>query len=97
MNKIILFLMVLLISGCEDSPKPELIETVDAGLVSDGDIVPTSFNESIKSIIKTNKGIFMVRGMPSVLIGESASIQKYDNGRDYLCIDSWKHCRLLSN
>lgn len=69
-----------------------LTETIDVGIVLTADIVPTSFNEAIKTTIKTDKGVFTVRGLPSVFVGDTAKINKYDNGSSYLCLSSWDAC-----
>jgi len=81
------------LGGCND--KSEISKTVDAGRIVDASIATTSFNESIKSVIKTDKAVFMVRGMPSVFIGESATVQITTNGDRYLCIEGWKKCQKL--
>lgn len=98
MRKIIFvgLIALLVATGCSLGDA-KLMQTLNAGSVTDADVVPTSFNESIKSTIKTDKGVFMVRGMPSVMKGEQGEVQVYDNGKRYLCFDSWSNCRRLYN
>lgn len=86
-----------LMLGCKQSYESKIDKEIDSGKIIDANLVETSFNESIKSVIKTDKGVFIIYGMPSVMIGENSSIRLYDNGKRYLCADSWTYCKLLSN
>jgi len=92
LKAIVLLTISTVLLGCAPD-ESSLVESIDMGAVIDANLVPTSFNESIKSTIKTEKGIFLIRGMPSVYIGDIATLNKYDDGSSYLCIDSWRTCR----
>ena len=74
------------------TPDAVVVKTIDVGVVVDVNVVSTSFNESVKTTIKTDKGVFTIRGIPSVFIGSNATIEQYDNGSSYLCLVGWKSC-----
>lgn len=94
---IVVLTVLLVVGGCDSPETPTLSEKIDAGRVIDADIVPTSFNESIKITIKTDQGIFTVSGMASVMRGEEGTIDIYSDGSRYLCFSSWRFCRRLHN
>ena len=83
---------IFIINVGSNAAPPTLTSTTDVGTVTDADIVPTSFNEVVKTSIKTTKGVFFVVGMPSVMIGAQATMEVYDNGREYLCVGGWAEC-----
>ena len=89
--KIVLLLTAFTISGC--IPESTLVESVDMGHVVDIELNSTSFNESIKSTIRTDKGAFIIIGMPSALIGSRVTLDRYDDGRSYVCVAGWTSCR----
>ncbi len=78
-------LMSLFVFGCSDSPHAEP-SYKDAGVFVSGDAVPTSFNESIKSIVKTDMGTFTVIGHVSGFKGDKVQL-KITHRRTYLIIN----------
>tara|TARA_R110000824_G_scaffold12226_5_gene53508 strand:- start:3792 stop:4151 length:360 start_codon:yes stop_codon:yes gene_type:complete len=56
------------------------------GKITDADIVPTSFNEKIKTTVKTEKEVVFVRGIHNFPIGTEAKKIKKSNGQLYI---SW--------
>jgi len=90
--------VMLLLTGCNvHDHDPKLIETIDVGVFTDVSVVTTSFNESIKSVVKTDRGTFIIYGLPSVIKGEKATVNKYSDGSRYLCGATWAYCLLLRN
>lgn len=41
------------------------------GIITDAEVVPTSFNESIKVAVKTKDKFFVVYGLPQLNIGDT--------------------------
>ena len=60
-------LCVVLFASCN---KEELTEQ-KIGVITDAEVVPTSFNESIKVSIKTKDKFFVVYGLPQLNIGDT--------------------------
>lgn len=89
MKIVIVCLSVLLISCSDDDKK---LEEVEVGKVLNAKETPTSFNDSRRTRIETTGGVFMVRGVVSVIKGEAVRVDTYDSGRKYLCFESKKYC-----
>ena len=63
------------------------------GLVISAQPVQTSFNESIKTIVHTTGGSFILRGTQSVIKNDSAFVCQYKNSHgSFLCTDSRDKC-----
>lgn len=88
---ILLLIMCLVLVGCEVVETTELNRT-PIGKVLDANIVPTSFNESQKTIIKTEGAVVIVYGIKSVIKGDGAYLKDMSNGLQYLCLDSAEYC-----
>jgi hypothetical protein len=58
--------------GCSGTPEvvaPVEVSSVDAGTVLDVSVVPTSFNERIKTTVNTTRGTFLIYGHFSAMKG----------------------------
>lgn len=100
MNKnmyiILVAVCVLFLLACDPTGGNEPVKIIDGGKVITADIKSTSFLDSTKTIIKTDRGIFIVYGQPSVMLGEAATIQIYKDGVRYFCLESWPYCKRLA-
>jgi len=74
----LIFICILFIFGCS---KPIEVSRVSLGKIVDANVAPTSFNESIKTQIKTEKGFFVVNGTPNIPFGVELFKITYDNGK----------------
>lgn len=68
---------LLLGAGCGsiDNYKQQKI-----GVIKDANVVPTSFNEEIKTQVKTDRQFFVVGGLPQLNIGQEL-VAKVDGSR----------------
>ena len=63
MKKLVLLgLIVALLMGCSSEENPDDWKYVDCGTFVSVDIIPTSFNESIKCKVVSTEGTFIVYG-----------------------------------
>lgn len=60
-------LCVVLFGSCDK----EVLTEQKIGIITDAEVVPTSFNESIKVSIKTKDKFFVVYGLPQLNIGDT--------------------------
>lgn len=60
-------LCVVLFTGCSKEATTEQ----KIGIITDAEVVATSFNESIKVAIKTKDKFFVVYGLPQLNIGDT--------------------------
>jgi hypothetical protein len=84
-------LLGVMLAGCEG---PKIIASQDAGTIVSANVVPTSFNESIKTTVDTTLGTFLVYGTFSAMKGSKVELVAYDNGRYRLCIKSGRCYRI---
>ena len=71
----------------KESP-PSVIHKKPIGKIVDANVIPTSFNESIKTQIKTEKRFVVIYGINNnIIIGNDAYIITYDNGKSYITWD----------
>ena len=80
---IIFFMFFILTGGCE-SKSPAIASRVNLGKVIDANVISTSFNESIKTQIKTKNSFIVIRGCPSIPFGVDLIKITYDNGYEYI-------------
>jgi hypothetical protein len=66
-------LALLFLAGCPTSPDLAPL-TENVGRVVDAQLIPTSFNESIKTQIKTEKRYMVVYGTVNVRLGDEATL-----------------------
>ena len=66
------------LTGCK---KPIVISKTSLGIIVDANVISTSFNESQKTCIKTEKAVIIVREIVSVDIGKEAWSIEWSNGR----------------
>ena len=75
--------------GCQTV---EEVGRVDAGTVVSASVVPTSFNESIKTTVDTTLGTFLVYGTFSAMKGSKVELVAY-SGRRFkyqLCVEGYR-------
>jgi len=88
MRYIIFILFALGCCGCESKAfTDEVVTNREAGEIVKITLVPTSFNESIKSNVETTEGSFIVVGSMSAFKGAKVSIMTHQSGKSYLCIE----------
>ena len=75
-------------AGCDSDRE---VSRENVGKIVDANVVPTSFNESIKTQVKTEKRFFVVIGTPDLQLGEEAQIVTFADGRKYLAWPSGKY------
>jgi len=86
--------IIMLVAACssEEEGQSWKKQKTFVGIIKDANVVPTSFNEYIKTQIKTDRMFFVVRGLPNVAIGDSCFIYKRNDGRKYV---SWANTQTL--
>jgi hypothetical protein len=67
--------------GLAACSKATVTSKTSLGKITDADVIPTSFNESMKTRIKTEKAVVIVRGIVSVELGKEAWSIEWSNGR----------------
>jgi len=92
-NTMLGLLVLFFLTGCE----PTKVEYRPVGELVSIRVIPTSFNEPIKSMVLTTKGFFVVKGHISGLKGEDVVLQSKTNWASaYLFIgDRQKNNRVL--
>ena len=92
---LILCSTVLLVAGCSGEFDSKKIDSIDAGKVLNAKEITTSFNDSQRTRIETTEGVFTVGGVVSVFKDKAATVDTYDNGNSYLCIEGKNSCPVL--
>lgn len=62
----------------------EIVQQVTVGNLVTATVIPTSFNESMKMQIVTDKGVYIVRGLSSFNKGEEIYLTYWSNGDIWL-------------
>ena len=70
--------------GCTDSKE---VSREAVGKIVDANLMPTSFNESIKTQVKTERRYLVVYGTLNCPLGAEAYLVSYDDGRTYFTWD----------
>jgi len=83
MKKYILCLCLLIFFACE-AMVPKEISRECLGKIIDAKVIPTSFNESVKMQIKTEKAIVIIRSLPIIRIGAVAFEVAFNDGSKYI-------------
>ena len=91
-QKIVFIALLFVVTGCSESEN-KVLEEKEVGSVISSDDVSTSWNDSVRSKVITDKGVFNIRGVQSFVIGDTALIRTYENGRRYLCVSSDTWCK----
>lgn len=86
-------LTALLVAGCD--AENEMTDKVDAGLFISSTEIATSWNDSVRSTVKTTKGVFTVKGIVSAMNDEAVTLQIYSNGSRYLCTQLAATCKRI--
>jgi len=74
-------LMAMTVTGCGEKT---VVARESLGTIVDANVVPTSFNESVKMQIKTEKLVFIIYTITEVPIGAEATKITYSNGMSYV-------------
>ena len=72
------------LAGCTDSKE---VSREAVGKIVDANLMPTSFNESIKTQVKTERRYLVVYGTLNCPLGAEAYLVSYDDGRTYFTWD----------
>ena len=70
--------------GCEKAT-PE--ERTSLGKITDANVIPTSFNECQKTMVKTEMAAIIIRSLVSVEIGKEAYSTRYSDGTRWFSWD----------
>jgi hypothetical protein len=68
------------------------VKVFSAGKIISANRVATSFNESIKMQLVTEKYIIVVKGNHSIEIGSDTLINKYSNGSECIVVGGSSDC-----
>lgn len=71
-----------------------IVETIEAGKT-----VSVSFDKSFwgdTTTLTTDKGVFIVNGLVSIMTGEPLVIKKQQSGKSFLCDEKTVVCHLLN-
>ena len=91
--KYLFFLVLFFLTSCDDwHPEIIVVNTLDVGIVVSSEYSQGTFSEWAKTVITTTRGNLIVQGTRSVMIGDSAEIRTYNNGKRYLCLESEANC-----
>jgi hypothetical protein len=85
-------ILCLAFAGCESRE----IERIAIGRVVDVSIVPTSFNESLKTQVKTDKRFVVIYSTISVPFGVEAYLVRRSDGRTYFAWEGGEFQHLAS-
>jgi len=88
MKKLIIFLIIFLLFGCE---KAKVTKIVDIGQVINVQVIEKNFNGSSKMLISTDKATVITVGTYTILKGQQASIAIFKD-KQYLCIEDKCYC-----
>ncbi|MBA1447073.1 MAG: hypothetical protein FE835_19755 [Gammaproteobacteria bacterium] len=75
----------------------EMIDQIPVGPISNVSIVPTNWNESMKTRIETEQGIFHIYGAVSLMKGVTMELKSYTSGRKYACLSDRNNCFQIVN
>ena len=76
--KALALLTLIAICGCSQPAK--ITEEESLGKIISAEVIPTSFNESMKMVVKTEKSVVVIRTIARVDIGTEAHSQTWDSG-----------------
>ncbi len=75
MKTIIVIILLLVSVACIKQKSEEVAELREyVGKVVSTEVIPTSFNESMKMMVKTDKGFYVISGITSFNVGEEVII-----------------------
>jgi uncharacterized membrane protein len=79
--------LIALVGGGCDLPQPKEVSREAIGKIVDAEVAQTSWNEAVKTRIKTERYVAIVLGSASCPLGVDAYLVKYDDGQTYLAWD----------
>jgi len=80
--KLIFLIFLIFLTGCN---KCDITDLESVGKILDATVISTSFNQSSRTQVKTEKYFAIVRGSPGLFLHEDAQIGTDCKGRKYLC------------
>jgi len=86
LKKILLGIFIVLISlfyGCDTEEKGTIVDKFSVGIVRTATVVPTSFNEGVKTQIQCDSLFLVVKGLPNLKLGSEGFIVTYSTGKKY--------------
>ncbi len=92
MGKTISIIAVLFFIGCTELPN-EVKSEVGIGLVLSASYKSRTFSSNAKTILETEKGFFVLRGLQNVVKGDRATLRTMTNGFQYVCFESLDMCK----
>jgi hypothetical protein len=97
MKKILLIFTILVAFSCSPpTAKHHVVDKTSLGKITSATVVPTSFNESVKMQVTTEKAFFVIREHVFVPIGSEATLNKLDSGRECVTWDGADSCYYIN-
>jgi len=91
-------ILALILYGCGSNDNTvQEVSRESIGKTVDAQVIPTSFNESIKMLIKTEKRIIIYYGLIDLPLGIQSYIITDDKGRKWLGFDGTHTVFFVSN
>lgn len=85
---VLIGLVIFIVWGMVVAEQASIVEKMGVGKVISANEIPSSWNDSRRTRIVTEKAVIIVSGVHSVIIGAQATIGvKEYNGMEYLCVD----------
>lgn len=82
MTNLFRIFIFFLFTGCDSRlPSANITSQTSLGYITDSNVIPTSFNESQKTQIKTTKSVFVIRGLPPIPIGQEVTLYLWSSGQ----------------
>ncbi len=76
-------LLLLCLVGCADAKaKVEFTHVVKVGKTLDANVIPTSFNEMVKTQVRTEQASIVIAGTPSILLGRESFVKMTADGKE---------------
>ncbi len=91
---ITLVMLCTLFVGC-DLINPEKIKVIHAGKIVSFEELETSWNDELRTLIKTEKGTFTIHGLFSGFHDTNSWVNVYSNGLKYFCVEHESYCHLM--
>lgn len=87
--------VVLMVLLCTEGGEASKGGQIDAGQIVSATQITTSWNDTHHSKIVTTKGTFHVNAVISAMYGAEVRIDRYDNGKSFLCVEGLSVCRRI--
>jgi hypothetical protein len=93
--KIRWLLLCVCVAGCADAkakPVVEYINAVRVGKTLDASVIPTSYNESTRTQIRTERGNIVIEGARSIILGQESFVRTAMDGTKEFCMGIPEEC-----